>query len=185
MRLLLDENMSDRRLAARLRAQGYDPVLATDVGQSSGDTILNFSELGMVSPELCKQLIAKARSALNQEAQEARLGDPAREMDKTEPVIFRFRSRSGEDLGEFLVGPHQVVDRSPRRVRPFLLYRVPLRIPSIALRIPWAMFLNASSLFVHVVTGRRSIGSPWSRANGAPSQSTGRSRTGITVASPL
>jgi predicted nuclease of predicted toxin-antitoxin system len=32
MRLLLDENMSDRRLAARLRAQGHDPVLATDVG---------------------------------------------------------------------------------------------------------------------------------------------------------
>ena len=32
MKLLLDENMSDRRLAARLRAQGHDPVLATDVG---------------------------------------------------------------------------------------------------------------------------------------------------------
>jgi predicted nuclease of predicted toxin-antitoxin system len=32
MRLLLDENISDRRLAARLRAQGHDPVLATDVG---------------------------------------------------------------------------------------------------------------------------------------------------------
>ncbi len=32
MRLLLDENVSDRRLAARLRAQGHDPVLATDVG---------------------------------------------------------------------------------------------------------------------------------------------------------
>ena len=32
MRFLLDENMSDRRLAARLRAQGHDPVLATDVG---------------------------------------------------------------------------------------------------------------------------------------------------------
>ncbi len=32
MRLLLDENMSDPRLAARLRAQGHDPVLATDVG---------------------------------------------------------------------------------------------------------------------------------------------------------
>src|SRR5271165_1163685 len=39
---------------------------------------------------------------------------------------------------------------------------MPSRIPSIALRMPWAMFLNASSLFVHVVTGRRSIGSPWS-----------------------
>ena len=32
MRLLLDENMSDRRLAARLQAQGHDPVLATGVG---------------------------------------------------------------------------------------------------------------------------------------------------------
>ena len=32
MRLLLDENMSDRRLAAWLRAQGHDPVLATGVG---------------------------------------------------------------------------------------------------------------------------------------------------------
>jgi predicted nuclease of predicted toxin-antitoxin system len=32
MKLLLDENMSDRRLAARLRAQGHDPVLATEVG---------------------------------------------------------------------------------------------------------------------------------------------------------
>ena len=32
MRLLLDENISDRRLAARLRAQGHDPVLATGVG---------------------------------------------------------------------------------------------------------------------------------------------------------
>ena len=32
MRLLLDENMSDRRLAERLRALGHDPVLATDVG---------------------------------------------------------------------------------------------------------------------------------------------------------
>ncbi len=32
MRLLLDENNSDRRLGARLRAQGHDPVLATGVG---------------------------------------------------------------------------------------------------------------------------------------------------------
>src|SRR5208283_4782863 len=60
---------------------------------------------------------------------------------------------------------------------------MPSRIPSIALRMPWAMFLNASSLFVHVVTGRRSIGSPWTRKNGAPTQSTGRRGTGITVAS--
>jgi predicted nuclease of predicted toxin-antitoxin system len=32
MRLLLDENMSDRRLAMRLRAQGHDPILAPEVG---------------------------------------------------------------------------------------------------------------------------------------------------------
>ena len=32
MKLLIDENMSDPRLAARLRAQGHDPVLARDVG---------------------------------------------------------------------------------------------------------------------------------------------------------
>jgi hypothetical protein len=32
MRFLLDENISDRRLAARLRAQGHDPILAMDVG---------------------------------------------------------------------------------------------------------------------------------------------------------
>jgi predicted nuclease of predicted toxin-antitoxin system len=32
MRFLLDENMSDRRLAVRLRAQGHDPVLSIDVG---------------------------------------------------------------------------------------------------------------------------------------------------------
>jgi predicted nuclease of predicted toxin-antitoxin system len=32
MKLLLDENMSDRRLAARLRALGHDPTLAADAG---------------------------------------------------------------------------------------------------------------------------------------------------------
>jgi predicted nuclease of predicted toxin-antitoxin system len=32
MRLLLDENMSDRRFASRLQAQGHAPVLAVDVG---------------------------------------------------------------------------------------------------------------------------------------------------------
>jgi predicted nuclease of predicted toxin-antitoxin system len=32
MRLLLDENMNDQRLAARLRASGHDPVLARDLG---------------------------------------------------------------------------------------------------------------------------------------------------------
>jgi predicted nuclease of predicted toxin-antitoxin system len=35
MRLLLDENMSDRRLAARLRTQGHDPVMAIDIGPLS------------------------------------------------------------------------------------------------------------------------------------------------------
>ncbi len=35
MRVLLDENMSDPRLAARLRAQGHDPILAPDVGSLS------------------------------------------------------------------------------------------------------------------------------------------------------
>ena len=32
MRVLIDENMSSRRLAARLQAAGHDVVLATDVG---------------------------------------------------------------------------------------------------------------------------------------------------------
>jgi predicted nuclease of predicted toxin-antitoxin system len=32
MKLLLDENMSDRRLVARLRAHGHDPVLGRDAG---------------------------------------------------------------------------------------------------------------------------------------------------------
>ena len=32
MRLLIDENMSDPRLASRLQAQGHGPVLAGDVG---------------------------------------------------------------------------------------------------------------------------------------------------------
>ena len=32
MRFLIDENMSDRLLASRLKAQGHDPVLAIDVG---------------------------------------------------------------------------------------------------------------------------------------------------------
>ena len=32
MRFLIDENMSNLRLASRLRGQGHDPVLAGDVG---------------------------------------------------------------------------------------------------------------------------------------------------------
>jgi predicted nuclease of predicted toxin-antitoxin system len=32
MKLLMDENMSDRRRASRLKAQGHDPLLAIDVG---------------------------------------------------------------------------------------------------------------------------------------------------------
>ena len=45
MRLLLDENMSDRRLAARLRAQGHDLTLAADVGllSASDARVLIFS----------------------------------------------------------------------------------------------------------------------------------------------
>jgi predicted nuclease of predicted toxin-antitoxin system len=31
MRFLIDENLSSSRLASRLRAQGHDPVLASDV----------------------------------------------------------------------------------------------------------------------------------------------------------
>jgi predicted nuclease of predicted toxin-antitoxin system len=32
MRFLIDENLSSPRLASRLRAQGHDPVLCSDVG---------------------------------------------------------------------------------------------------------------------------------------------------------
>ncbi len=32
MRLLLDENMSDNRLARRVRSEGHDPVMAGDAG---------------------------------------------------------------------------------------------------------------------------------------------------------
>ena len=32
MRFLVNENLSSPRLASRLRAQGHDPVLASDVG---------------------------------------------------------------------------------------------------------------------------------------------------------
>ncbi len=32
MRLLIDENMSNSRLASRLKTEGHDPVLAGDVG---------------------------------------------------------------------------------------------------------------------------------------------------------
>ena len=38
MRFLVDENLSSPRLASRLRAQGHDPVLATDVRSSKGGT---------------------------------------------------------------------------------------------------------------------------------------------------
>jgi predicted nuclease of predicted toxin-antitoxin system len=48
MKLLLDENMSDRRLAARLRAQGHDPNLAADAGLPSvmDARMLSFSIAG-------------------------------------------------------------------------------------------------------------------------------------------
>ena len=35
MRVLIDENMSSRRLAARLQSVGHDVLLASDVGQGS------------------------------------------------------------------------------------------------------------------------------------------------------
>lgn len=35
MRFLIDENLCDRSLESRLRAQGHDPILAIDVGLSS------------------------------------------------------------------------------------------------------------------------------------------------------
>ena len=40
MKLLLDENTSDRRLASRLLAQGHDPILSTDIGLLSATTTL-------------------------------------------------------------------------------------------------------------------------------------------------
>jgi predicted nuclease of predicted toxin-antitoxin system len=43
MKLLLDENMSDLRLASRLQAQGHDPVLAIDVGLQSASDARVFS----------------------------------------------------------------------------------------------------------------------------------------------
>ncbi len=43
MRLLLDENMSDRRLASRLKASGHDPVLAKDIGLLSASDARIFS----------------------------------------------------------------------------------------------------------------------------------------------
>jgi predicted nuclease of predicted toxin-antitoxin system len=45
MRILLDENMSDPRLASRLRGHGHDPVLVNDVGllSASDARVLNWS----------------------------------------------------------------------------------------------------------------------------------------------
>ncbi len=50
MRVLFDENMSDPRLAARLRAQGHDPILAPDVGllSVSDPRVLIFSIAGSI-----------------------------------------------------------------------------------------------------------------------------------------
>ena len=47
MKVLLDEKLSDPRLAARLRASGHDPILAPDVGLVSATDarVLIFSGL--------------------------------------------------------------------------------------------------------------------------------------------
>ncbi len=50
MRLLLDDNMSDRRLAARLRAQGHDPVLSIEAGLQSATDAKVF--IGAITQDL-------------------------------------------------------------------------------------------------------------------------------------
>ena len=68
MRLLLDENMSDRRLGARLRAQGHDPVLATGVGLLSATDARVFRRPagrdlpGIELPHLCDMIRACSHS---------------------------------------------------------------------------------------------------------------------------
>jgi predicted nuclease of predicted toxin-antitoxin system len=55
MKLLLDENMSDRRLASRLQAQGHKCVLATDVGlQSVSDARVLCLAIGQALPVLTR-----------------------------------------------------------------------------------------------------------------------------------
>jgi predicted nuclease of predicted toxin-antitoxin system len=57
MRLLLDENMSDRRLAARLKAQGHDPVFAIDIG------LLSVSDARVLSSAIAQALPVLTRDS--------------------------------------------------------------------------------------------------------------------------
>jgi predicted nuclease of predicted toxin-antitoxin system len=55
MKVLLDENLSDPRLAARLRASGHDPILAPDVGLlSATDARLLIFAIGQGFPVLTR-----------------------------------------------------------------------------------------------------------------------------------
>jgi predicted nuclease of predicted toxin-antitoxin system len=55
MRLLLDENVNDRRLASRLRAHGHDPVLSGDVGLlSAADARVFIWAIGQALPVLTR-----------------------------------------------------------------------------------------------------------------------------------
>jgi predicted nuclease of predicted toxin-antitoxin system len=55
MRFLLDENMNDRRLVSRLRAQGHDPVRAGDVGLlSATDARVLIWAIGQALPVLTR-----------------------------------------------------------------------------------------------------------------------------------
>jgi predicted nuclease of predicted toxin-antitoxin system len=55
MRLLLDENVNDRRLASRLRARGHDPVLSGDFGLlSAADARVLIWAIGQTLPVLTR-----------------------------------------------------------------------------------------------------------------------------------
>jgi predicted nuclease of predicted toxin-antitoxin system len=55
MRLLLDENLNDRRLVLRLRTQGHEPVLVSDVGLLSVSDARVFScAIGQALPVLTR-----------------------------------------------------------------------------------------------------------------------------------
>jgi predicted nuclease of predicted toxin-antitoxin system len=55
MRFLIDENMSDPLLAARLRARGHDPTLAQDVGLlSAADPRVLIWAIGQALPMLTR-----------------------------------------------------------------------------------------------------------------------------------
>jgi hypothetical protein len=55
MRFLIDENLCDRSLESRLRAQGHDPILAIDVGlQSVADPRVLVWAIGQSLPVLTR-----------------------------------------------------------------------------------------------------------------------------------